>query len=353
MPDKKAKIYMIGPSLKTQGGISSVLEIYNRSFQNELNLSFIASYSGKNRILDVLYFASALFKVFFISIFAVQPIFHIHVASNGSYLRKSILAGICMAFRHKTILHVHGAMFDQFIEKSPQRRRSKIIRLFNRADRVVVLSEYWYSYFEKLVPKEKLLIIYNPSSTYQSGFVKAYRKSGIQILFMGRLGQRKGAYDLLQAAARLRDINFSLHLYGDGELNRVREMVKSKGLQDIIKVGSWVPHSKINELYENADIMVLPSYAEGLPMSLLEAVGKGLPIVSTKVGGIPEIVEEGRNGFLVEPGDIESLADRIRILLTAPELIEQMGKQSLAIAKAKFSVEKIRLQLEELYRQLR
>ncbi len=360
MPDRKVKVFMVGPSLGTQGGISSVLDIYNRNFKEKLNLSFISSYSGRNRIMDVLMFNGAVLKVLFINVFYAAPVFHIHVASKGSYLRKSILAKFCMAFRHKLILHVHGAMFDQFLEGATQSRKNKIIALFNKADQVVVLSEYWFSYFAKYIPKERLRIIYNPSSTFKSGFVKACNRTtsrsdkggGMQVLFMGRLGERKGTYDLIRAAAKLKDTDFVLNLYGDGEVDKVRELVEKENLEGIVAVNGWVPHSRINEIYESADIMVLPSYAEGLPMSLLEAIGKGLPVISTHVGGIPELIEDGRNGFLIEPGDVEALADKLKILLTSPELVEKMGKESLAIAGKKFSIEKAGEQLQELYNSL-
>ena len=343
---------MVGPSLGTQGGISSVLEIYSRNFKDRLNMRFISSYSGKNRIMDMLLFTGAVLKVFFHNLSISDPVFHLHVASKGSYLRKSILAGICMAFHHKVILHVHGAMFDQFLEGAGQKKKRDIIALFNKADKVIVLSEYWFTYFARYVPKDKLRIIYNPSSTFRNGFDRTYRKSGMRILFMGRLGERKGAYDLIEAVSKLKGLDFSLNMYGDGEIDEVRELVKKEGLRHMVAVNSWVSHSKINEIYDGADMMVLPSYAEGLPMSLLEAVGKGLPVVSTRVGGIPEVVEDARNGFLIEPGDTEALADKLRLLLTSPGLLESMGRESLAIAGERFSIDRIGMQLEDLYKSL-
>ncbi len=360
MPQKKPKVYMIGPSLKTQGGISSVLDIYSRNFRETLNLRFISSYYGRSRILDVALFAGALFRVLWASLFSINPIFHIHVASKGSFLRKSILSRICLIFRHRLILHVHGAMFDQFIENSTPKKKKKIIALLNRADRIIVLSGSWFSFFEKYVPGERLRIIYNPSSTYGSGQFKVYKTGNaqtdirpvMQVLFMGRFGPRKGVYDLISAAAKLREVPFKLNMFGDGEIEKVKELVEKENLTEKISVSGWVSHSKIREIYENSDIMVLPSYAEGLPMSILEAIGEGLPVVSTRVGGIPEAIEDGRNGFLIEPGDVEALADRLRILMTSPELVGRMGRESLAIAREKFSTERIGQKLQELYEEM-
>jgi glycosyltransferase involved in cell wall biosynthesis len=360
MPQRRPKVFMIGPSLKTQGGISSVLDIYSRDFRESLNLCFIPSYSGRSRILDMLLFAGAFFRVLWASLFSVNPIFHIHMASNGSYLRKSILARICLARGHRLILHIHGAMFDQFMERAGSEKKKKIITLLNKANRVIVLSGSWFSFFEKYVPGERLRVIYNPSSTYSSGQNRAYKTGNVQaggstlmkVLFMGRFGQRKGAYDLIRAAAKLREVPFMLDMYGDGEIEKVRELVEKENLKEKVSINGWVPHSKIWEIYENADVMALPSYAEGLPMSLLEAVGEGLPVVSTRVGGIPEVVEDGRNGFLIEPGDVEALADRLRRLVTSPEMAERMGRESLNIAREKFSTDRIGQELQQLYQEL-
>ncbi len=351
---------MIGPSLKTQGGISSVLEIYSRNFRDILNMRFIPSYCGRSRILDILLFAGAFFRVLWAVLFSVNSIFHIHMASNGSYLRKSILARICLVFRCRLILHVHGAMFDQFIENAVPEKRKKIITLLNRADCVIVLSGSWLSFFEKYVSRERLHIIYNPSSTYRNGQNKTYKTGNAQtegrpimkVLFMGRFGQRKGVYDLISAVEKLREVPFMLDMYGDGEIGKVRELVERENLKEKVSVNGWAHHSGIREIYENADIIALPSYAEGLPMSLLEAIGVGLPVVSTHVGGIPEAVEDGTNGFLVEPGDVDALADRLGRLVTSPELVERMGRESLKIAQERFSTERIGQELRQLYQEL-
>lgn len=348
----KTKIFMIGPSLKTQGGISSVINIYMKNFKDSLDLNFIPSYSGQNRIKDIALFAGAVLQVLFINIFGKSPIFHIHVASKGSYLRKSILTKICFTFKHKVILHIHGAMFDKFIEASSEHKKNSIIALLNEVDRVVVLSESWFSYFSNYIPKDKLLVIYNPSSTFKPENTKNYNKKIVKVLFMGRMGERKGIYDLINAVKLIKDIDFILNLYGDGDVAKIKELVEKENLQRLITVNNWVVHSKINEIYENSDIMVLPSYAEGLPMSLLEAVGKGLAVISTKVGGIPEIVKNGENGYLVEAGDVVTLSERLKELIETPGLIERMGKQSHEIAGEKFSVGKIEEQLKKLYSSL-
>lgn len=349
-------VYIIGPSFKTQGGISSVLLIYNSHFRDALNMRFIPSYSGNSRIADVILFAVAIFRVFFLCLFVRQAVFHIHSSTYASFFRKSLLARCCLFFRKKVILHIHGADFDTFLDDISYRWRIRSIMLLNAVDRVVVLSESWRAFFEKHVAAEKIRVIVNPSSTYDPACTKMHSKwhneqynEAVKVLFIGRIGQRKGAYDLIEAVKKLRSLNFILDLVGDGEGDIIREIVNANGLGNTVSIYDWVSHKDIGEWYNKADILVLPSYAEGLPMSVLEAIGIGLPVISTDVGGIPEAVIDGINGYIISPGDVEALAEKMSVLIKNASLRREMGNNSLKIAGEKFSIEKNYTLLKELY----
>lgn len=344
-------IYMVGPSLQTQGGISSVLNAYKAGFSGRLRLVFIPSYSGSGRFKDIVFFVFALVRVFLAAAFNGNSIFHIHMASKGSYLRKSMLSKLPLLFGRKVIFHIHGAMFDKFMENAGDRRREKIVRTLTSAGKVLVLSKSWQEYFGRYLPAGKLEVVYNPSSTYDGEYTPKNNPVPV-VLFMGRLGQRKGAYDLLQAALWLEPGSFDLRMYGDGELEEVRRYAEANLPGASVEVKGWVKHSEVERLYEAADILTLPSYAEGLPMSVLEAIGKGLPVVATNVGGIPEAVIDGENGFIIRPGDISALVEKLAILLKDKELREKMGRNSLKIARERFSVESIGNKLERIYNEV-
>lgn len=344
----KPIIYQIGPSFMTQGGISSVLSIYNKNFKACLNMRFISSYSGNLRIKDLLFFSLAVLKVLFICIFKKQVIFHIHCSTYGSYLRKSILARICLKFGKKVVFHIHGADFDSFLEDVSVSSRKRIIRLLNDVDKLVVLSDSWHKFFSAFVSSEKIRVLFNPSATYSATYKKRANPK-VKVLFMGRIGQRKGAFDLINAVKKIRFLCFTLDLVGDGEGDKIRNIVNKENLNNLVNIYDWVPHDKVGSLYDEADILVLPSYAEGMPMSILEAIGKGLPIISTNVGGIPEVVIDGSNGFIINPGDIEALSEKLEMLISDASLREEMGRNGLLLAGEKFSIDKIFSQLKELY----
>lgn len=346
---KDYKVIHIGPSIKTQGGISSVLKIYREQLAGALNFSFIPSYSGRGRWKDIILFTAALFTVFVSCLAGRNIIYHIHVASRGSYLRKSIIARVCLLFRRKVILHIHGGRFDYFIENSGDLKKKRIIGLMNRADRIVVLSQSWRSYFRQYLPDDKIVVLHNPCPTIAPSYNKP-TEMPVRLVFIGRLCRAKGAWDLVDAIGRMDACGMRLDMYGNGENEWIKSLVEQKGLDGIISVHEWVSNDTINRVLDSAHILVLPSYYEGLPMSILEAMSKGLAIVAGNVGGIPEAVIDNENGFLVKPGDIETLADRMSRLVRDPDLRAKMGARSLVIARQKFSIRSVQCQLSLLYR---
>jgi glycosyltransferase involved in cell wall biosynthesis len=344
------KIYMVGPSLKTQGGISTVLNIYNTNFR-ELGLKFIPSYSGRNRLLDILLFLYALVKVLAASLLYKGVIFHINSASNGSFFRKSILAKMALFFGRKVVFHVHGGGFGNFIENSKENKRNKIISLLCKTHRVIVLSDSWKDYFSKYLPQEKTIVLNNPCPIADISY-NTRNNPKTKILFTGRLSKAKGIYDLIEAVGLLTDGSFQLEAYGDGELEKVCDFINKRNLGERVLINNWKPYDQILEIYRGADIFVLPSYTEGMPMSILEAMGSGLPIISTNVGGIPEAVINNENGFLINPGDIAALTEKLDTLIRDKALREEMGRKSLGYIKTRFSIETIGEKLEKIYEEL-
>jgi glycosyltransferase involved in cell wall biosynthesis len=131
-----------------------------------------------------------------------------------------------------------------------------------------------------------------------------------EVLFAGRLSPEKGIEELVAATEGM-----NLVVAGDGPL---RELVPGS-------LG-FVPHAELERLYARAAVVVLPSYREGLPLCVIEAMAHGRPVVASAVGGIPELVRDGETGFLVEPGDVAGLRAAIQRLLADPELRRRLGR---------------------------
>jgi glycosyltransferase involved in cell wall biosynthesis len=342
---------MVGPSLNSKGGMASLLYIYNRYYKDALNLGFIPTYFGEGRMKDILYFACAIIRVFCICLLDKKVCFHIHVSSGGSYVRKSIIANLCIWFGNKVVLHIHAGDFHDFLENRSDSSKNKIIRLLGRIDKIIVLSNSWYQYITKYISPERVEIIENPAVTLEEDRTRG-DKPDVHILFVGDICKRKGVYDLVEAVKCLRYRNIKVNIYGNGDAGDLMEAIRESELEDIVSFRGWVPYACIGNIYNGTDIFVLPSYMEGLPMSILEAMGKGIPVISTNIGGIPEAVLQGQNGFIVEPGDIKGLTERLELLIQNEELRSLMGQKGRKIAEEKFSIAIIQNKLELMYKLL-
>ena len=171
---------------------------------------------------------------------------------------------------------------------------------------------------------------------------------------MGELGKRKGIYDLLEATPRiLQDYdNVKFVLCGDGELEKVRKICKNKNMENKVDILGYVSGQQKMTNFKSANIYILPSYHEGLPVSILEAMACGLPIVSTPIAGIPDAVEDGVNGLLIEPGNIDGIAEKVTKLLKDDELCARMSQNNVNKVREKFDIEVVVRQLVQEYENL-
>jgi glycosyltransferase involved in cell wall biosynthesis len=174
------------------------------------------------------------------------------------------------------------------------------------------------------------------------------------LLFLGRVGEAKGALDLIDAVARLkhRFPDITLAMGGDGDIDVAMERVHLFELSANVRFLGWVRGADKERLLQQATVYVLPSYSEGLPMSVLEAMAAGLPVVSTSVGGIPEAITDGEEGFLIQPGNVDALVNRLSLLLGDFEMRQRMGDAARTKAQALFSVDCVLPKIESVYASL-
>lgn len=295
-------------------------------------------------------------------VFVCAPFFgivHIHTASWWSFRKLFPIMLWSKIFARKIVIHIHGAMFDVYFRDSGTFEKNLIRWAFSMADRVVVLSSDWSKKVSSFCNPSKILIITNsvPSSMSSEFFDDKNIKCPRIMLFMGKLGKRKGVYDLLKSIALLKErgytaLDFKVVLCGNGEIKEVLKEVQKLCLIDIVRVEGWVSGVEKEKLFKDAYIYVLPSYFEGLPMSILEAMARGIPVISTHVGGIPDAIENGVEGLLIEPGDTRGLAIAIETLLSDGELWRRMSLMGIKKAKEKFSPKTTLTLLENLYKGL-
>lgn len=341
------KIIMIGTDMNSCGGMSSVIKLYKESGLLGDNVIYLSSYKDGSIIFKIGFFAVFLVKYLFLLLTDKNiKLVHIHIATKGSFFRKSIALIIAKAFGKKVLLHEHAAEFSIFYDKVPLLIKRYITKIFDSCDAVIALSSQCRAEISEKTANRNIQVLYNPTVVKE---IYEKKNETVNVLFMGRLGKRKGTYDIIEAAKHLKADNVEINLYGDGEVNEVQKVVTEAELQGKVKVNGWISGEQKDEVFKSADIYILPSYNEGLPISILEAMAIGLPVITTPVGGIPEAVENGVNGFLIQPGDYAALAQRIDSLAENPDLRKQMGRQSYRIAKEKFDIETVIKQLQDIY----
>lgn len=166
-------------------------------------------------------------------------------------------------------------------------------------------------------------------------------KPGKKLLFVGRLAGVKGVPVLLEALTTLRDLHpdLRLTLVGDGPERAVLEAkAQVLGVADLVDFVGYKSQDEVAEHLAQSDIFVLPSFAEGLPVVLMEALASRVPVVTTRIAGVAELVEDGVNGYLVPPGDVASLTDRLEQLLANPDTRTAMGEAGRARVMEEFNI---------------
>lgn len=349
---RKPRILVVGSSLKDKGGIVTVINnIEESSINDHYTMNRIETYISGSLLQRIYIFQLALIGLLSALVSFKPDLIHIHMAEKGSFYRKAIVLLISKLFKRLVILHMHSASFDDFYNSNPIQKKF-IQYILNKADSLIVLSKQWEQYYSNIVPLSKISVLYNGVFPIEENYK---RENATPVgLFLGRLGQRKGTYDLLNSIKKLKDngITGKFYLAGDGEINKVKELISDYGLEDVVDVLGWVNSEQINDLLKHVDFLVLPSYNEGLPMAILESMNYGLPIISTYVGGIPEVIINKDNGYLVNPGDIDGLTHALGSLITDEQLREEMGRKNKKVIKTRFDMQTLMEDLANIYGKL-
>jgi len=341
-----SKIVIIGTGLDGKGGIAVLLRSYSRILQP---FYYICSHRSTNRIFQIGLAIIALFKTIFYCIFYRVQIVHIHTASYRSFFRESIYVFIAKIFHKKVILHLHGGEFEIFYKRYP-RYCNYVCR---SADCVIAVSEYFGRVFKKLDLNENVFVLYN---IIEKPF---FEKSNLQhdklrILFLGTIDENKGIFDVIDCFINekqdLRD-KIIFDIGGVGDCLRLQEMIRVGGIDDFVNYHGWLDAENKNKLLSQADLYIQPSYFESLGIAILEAMSYRIPVIASDTGGIPELVHDGENGFLIQPGNMCQFYNKLKYFIEHRDALKTMGDKSYTVA-IEFYPENIEKKIGEIYKSL-
>lgn len=320
------RVLVVGPRPDSSGGIGRLMKVMEEQARTSCGTVCKFIDPGATGRARSALFAWALLRIFMLGMTRRVDVLHVNLASRGSALRKMAVGLVSGLARTPYILHLHGAEFDAYFASSHRLIRALLRSLFGHAAAVVVLGDGWRRFVisELKVPERQVFVVPN-CATGPDEPVARTSKDDARILFSGRLGDRKGVYVLLRALADIpsEGSRWSAAICGDGEVERVR--LEAERIGGSIDVPGWLDPFRLNRELAAADVFVLPSRAEGLPLSMLQAMAWGHAIVTTPVGAIPEVLENGDSALFVPPDDAEALTIALSRLIEDPTLRRRLG----------------------------
>lgn len=339
------KALIIATSRKTRGGITTVLQAHENSrYWTDFQCYWLETHIDKNKFVKLAYFFRAFFRYLFI--IHRYDIVHIHTSEPASAARKLPFALMSKLLRKRTIVHLHSFSPDTTVNG----KWGCLYKILAKAaDKVILLSEQArLDFCGEKIPVEKTEVIYNPCTATPSS--DKYAKHNT-ILFAGAINNRKGYKDLIEAFASIapRYPDWQLILAGSGETDEAKRFAEQHGVLSQTEFPGWITGKEKERFFEEAQIFCLPSYAEGFPMAVLDAWAYKLPVITTPVGGLPDVLDDGKNALVFTPGNKKTLATHLETLITDTKHRNSIAAESHRLASTKFNINTISEDIKRLY----
>ena len=334
-----AKVLVIATSRKTRGGITSVVKAHETGEQwKKYHCRWIETHRDGNSIRKLWYLGTALVE--YICLLPFYDIVHIHLATTQSAKRKKMFFYLAKWLSKKVILHFHPSNEKFLFEPM----NSKLYRkLFSKADLVLVLSEQWRCWIKMALGlSNHIEVLYNPCPIVNRR--DDLRKN--HILFAGTIISRKGYETLIRGFARI------AQEHSDWKVIFAMKIVECCGIQNQVEFLGWVTDKDKEKVFQEASVYCLASDGEGFPMGVLDAWAYGIPCVVTPVGGIPDIVVDGENGLVFSIGDVDGLANKLRMIISDRTLRKNIVLGQDKYVKGAFNINGINRKLEKIYTRL-
>lgn len=339
------KALVVATSHKTRGGVTAVLQQYmTTSHWHDFQCKWIGTHIDKSMLHKLLYLFKGLAT--YLLYLPFYDIVHIHFSLPPSAKRKYIFFQLARLFHKKIVIHLHcGTQMDEIW--SPV-----YYKMFTRADVCLVLSEVLKKKVEEYIGfRDNLKVLYNPCPNIER--IEHTNKKK-QILFAGTLYQGKGYSDLIKAFAKIaaKHPDWKIVFAGNGEVEQGKKLAQELNIKSQTEFLGWVNGDAKDKAFKESMIFCLPSYAEGFPMAVLDAWAYGLPVITTPVGGIPDIAADGKNMLLFNPGEIDVLATQIDRMISDEKLRHNVMKESIKLAATTFNIDTINKEVETIYKSL-
>ena len=322
-------ILMLGEHLDRPGGVVAVQKLILDHAPDAMNITHLPTLIDGSALAKLAVFTTTLFRMIARFLTKRVDLLHIHVSTGGSVYRQTVTALMALAFKKHVVMHCHSGKFPSFFDRQPKPVRAAVAAVFRRCHRLIVVSPHWEGFYAETlcIDPERIVVMQNPVALPANPPNRSVTSS-VNMLFLGQINQAKGVFDLIEAVAILAEQakhRFHVTIAGHGDLAPAMSAADERGITAHVTFPGWVGPEQRDACLAEADLFLLPSYFEGLPMSLLEAMSWGLPSIATSVGGIPDVLDDDVEGLLVTPGDVEALAAAMLRMIDDPALRQRLG----------------------------
>jgi glycosyltransferase involved in cell wall biosynthesis len=342
---------MIGSARDVRGGVSALVNVYFAAgLFGRGDVEYVATHCDGAPLRKLGRAAAAWLRVVPAMARGAVSLLHVHIATGASFWRKAAFVLPARLFGVPYILHMHGGNLEAYCGRIHPLSRRLLQSIYSRAAAVVALSSEWQATIERLVPRARVVSIPNPVQIPAEP--APLDAAPPTVAFLGVIARRKGVHDLLRAwAIVLRDMpQARLVLAGSGDGPEAAALARSLGIEGSLEAPGWIGPEARATLLRRAWVFVLPSHFEALPMSMLEAMAAGVPVVATRVGAIPEVVSPGC-GVLVEPRDPQALAAALLQVLQDASRRQAMGAAARRRVESGYAPGPAVAAIEALWRQ--
>ena len=354
----KPRVLMLGPLPPPVGGMASVVANLCAALAADCDLSLlntVKTTAAGRSLGSALRVHAGLLTTLARRCLATRPVVHIHTCSWFSFWRSAVDVLVAKACGAQVVLHIHGAEFHRFLAALDPLRAALARAVFARCDRIVTLGPGWARLLGDWCNPARVAVVAN-------GVALAAPRAPtpgarFTVVCFANYETRKAQDDLIRAVARLDDSRpVHLALLGmEAEAGRraaLLALAAELGIAGRVSVPGPVSGDAQQRWWQAADVFCLPSHNEGLPMAMLEAMAQAIPVVVTRVGSVPDAVDDNENGLLFTPGDVDQLHAHLRRLRDEPATARRLGLAGHARCARDFSLAASSAALLALYREL-
>lgn len=327
-----------------QGGIDRVMASLRdeaiRQRRPDLKVQFGDTRGMGPAVFSVWYTLVFMARMFAMRLAGKVDVLHLNLSVNGSTWRKWAIAVLARLLGVPYVLHLHSSGYPTFWTDAPTWKNRRINSLFNHAQRIIVLGTVWRDFVLSRLPGLADRVVIVPNASPRPALQHRGGGDTVHVLFLGRVNANKGVPQLGEALHRLKDNpNWRATIAGDGFVEDARATAAAMGLSGRVDIPGWMGPDDVARLLSEADILVLPSFNENLPVSVIEGMASALAVVATPVGAVGDIITNDVSGLLVEPGDVEALTEALRRLIDDAELRRRLGAAAQAEHRRRLDME--------------